>query len=251
MKKNLIFSIIIFFLFLFTIRPSFAAYDQFEGDLIDISKWVWGERVREVSEHKLRLVIGGSGQDALVGLSPREAVTSYFGAKVQVESGSRHVGGSSGRARLAGFYYNDSRGPGSGQDYNGYEGNIWAQVLLYFEGNVKIAALAKVVKTEDANDTVWTTLFSQEFKTVIKYDTEYKLSIEFTNSKFIFKCNSESLNHQVATPKYDPYNPYHSLTARLVLDIEQDGYIMTSFDDVYINSKSFTALPPIQSLLLD
>ena len=186
MKRNLIFSIVMFFLSLITFSPSFAAYDRFDDDIIDTSKWVWGEKVREVSDGKLRLVIGGSGPDALVGLSPTEPVTSFFGAKVRVESGSRHFGGSSGRARLAGFYYNDSRGPGSGQNYNGYEGDVWAQVLLYFEGNGKIAALAKVVRTEDENDTVWTTLFSQEFATVINFDTEYRLSMEFSNSKFVF-----------------------------------------------------------------
>jgi hypothetical protein len=226
-------------------------YDIFEEDSIDLFKWGSVEEVREIAKGKLRLGIKGFNQQTSNYLYPTEEVTTYFGAKVLIESESHVSDDAVGVARLAGYFYNDTRGPGSGEAYNGYEGNIWAQVLLYFEGNGKLAALAKVVRTEDANDTVWTTLFSQEFKKVIKYDTEYKLSIEFTNSKFIFKCNSESLNQQVATPKYDPYNPYHSLTARLVLDIEQDGYIMTSFDDVYINSKSFTALPPIQSLLLD
>jgi len=226
-------------------------YDTFEEDSIDLSKWGSVEEVREITNGKLRLGIKGFNQQTSNYLYPTERVTSFFGAKVLIKSESYVSDDAVGFARLAGYFYNDIRGPGSGEVYNGYEGNVWAQVLLYFEGNGKLAAIAKVVRTEDENDTVWTTLFSQEFTTVIKFDTEYKLSIGFSDSKFVFKCNAESLNYQVATPTYEPYNPYHSLTARLFLDPGEDGYIMTSFDDIYINLKTSTVLPSIQLLLLN
>ena len=185
-----------FFLCLFTFSYSFAAYDRFENDLIDSAKWTWGERVREVSSGKLRLAVGGSGQDSLVSVSPRERVTSFLGAKVLVESGSRFYDGGSGRARLAGFYYNDSRGPESGQEYNAYEGNVWAQLTLYVGDDGNLISIAKVIRSENANYNAWATLFFQEFTTVINFDTEYTLSIEFANLEFIFKCNNETFSYQ-------------------------------------------------------
>jgi hypothetical protein len=238
MKRNYSFSIITFLLFFFTFSYSFAAYDRFDNEIIDTARWIWGERVREVSEGKLRLVIGGSGQDSLVSVSPAEKVTSFLGAKVLVESGSRFYDGGSGRARLAGFYYNDSRGPGSGQDYNGYEGNIWAQVALHLGDDGKLSSGAKVLRSEDANDNVWTTLFVQEFTTAINFDIEYVLSIEFTNSQFIFKCNNEILTYDVTTQMYPAFNGYHNLVSKAKFGSVGTGCFKARFDDVYVNNKT-------------
>ncbi|MCP4624908.1 MAG: hypothetical protein GY850_15490 [bacterium] len=238
MKKTQIFAPIIFFLIILTFSHSFAAYDRFEHDLIDAAKWTAGEKVRQVSDNKLRLVTGGSGPDALVGVSPIEPVTSYFGAKVTVESGSRHFDGSSGRARLAGFYYNDSRGPDSGQEYNGYEGNVWAQVVLHIDDTGNLSSVAKVIRAEDSNHNTWSTLFKQIFATEINFDTEYLLSIEFVNSQFIFKCNNETLTYPVTTPMYDAYNRGHNLVSKAKYGTGGTGCFKARFDDVYVNNKT-------------
>jgi len=214
-----------------------TAYDDFSTAPLDQTKWQDLEFVREIDNGKLRLNVQADGSREDATLRPINQDTAYLEAKVLIESGSQMSQGAHGRVRLAGWYYNDSRGQGSGQDYNDYEGNVWVINRIYIDENANLTAKCKVwrCETSDPWDGVAPNIFDQEFTTPIDFDTAYTLSIEYTGSAFIFKCNNETYQYDITTPTYPPYNGQErELKSRVYADIGESGYIKAKFDDVYV-----------------
>lgn len=232
-----------------------TVYDNFSSLRLDPNKWSELESVREVSNGSLRASIQGIDSMSQVSTFLSESDTSYVEAKVRIESGSQLSPGASGIARIQGSYYNDSRGPGSGQDYNKGEDDVFVQVRLELDDNGNLKARAYVNKPEDANETIWTLLFDQYFTTPIQFNTDYVLSIEYTDSQLIFKCKdetrSETLSYAITTPEYSPFFPHRALRSRVYLDPGESGYIKAQFDDIYVDTEQSKAMPWIPLLLLD
>ena len=109
-----------------------SVYDDFSSEEIDQSKWQNREFVREQTAGYLRSNIIGIDSTQTLSTHLTERGTPYFEAKALIESGSQLSPGADGIARLQGYYYNDRRGPGSGQDYNGYEGDVFVQIRLAY-----------------------------------------------------------------------------------------------------------------------
>ena len=213
-----------------------SAYDNFSAGTLVLAKWKHLEEVREISGGKLRLNVQADGERRDATLLPIDPTTAYLEAKVAVESGS--LVDSEGRARIAGWYYNDSRGPGSGNDYDGYVGNVWAYNRIELDDNSDLKAICGVFKSDDPDP--WQpgqSLFYQEFQTPIASDIEYTLSIEFTGSSLIFKCsdgNVEEYQYDIATPTYPPFEgQYRELKSRVYAATGESGYMKATFDDVY------------------
>jgi hypothetical protein len=216
-------------------RP--VVYDDFSSQLIDTSKWKQTEWVRECSNGYLRANIrgGGSTQTANTYLSEKDA--SYVEAKVRIDSSSLLSTGAAGIGRIQGYYYNDSRGPGSGQAYNKYEGDVLAQVRLRYDSNGSLSAGAYVDRSNDADEASFTNLFSHTFSVPIALDSNYILSIGFYENILIFACEGETAEFQIATPVYTPYGEHRLLRSRIQLDPGETGYMKAIFDDVYITPK--------------
>ena len=117
----------------------FASYDSFDTAPLDPSKWRDLEAVRKVSGGKLRLKVRGAGEQATIGMSPVEK-TDYLEATVLIESGSEMLD-TGGHARLIATFYNESRGPGSGQDYDGLMGEVWVTNRIWMDENRNLTAL--------------------------------------------------------------------------------------------------------------
>ncbi|MFC1789004.1 carbohydrate binding domain-containing protein, partial [Thermodesulfobacteriota bacterium] len=213
-----------------------TVYDDFSTAPLDQTKWIADEEVTEIANGKLRLNRQGFNNQSQVTLKLVDYDAPYLEAKVRIESGSQLSPGASGIARIQGFYYNDSRGPGSGQDYNKFEDDVLVQVRLQLDSNGDLKAIARAEKSEDANQTIWTTLFDQYFTTPIQFDTDYVLSIGYADSQLIFKCNDETLSYAITTPEYSPFGEHRMLRSRVYLDPGESGYIKAQFDDVYIDS---------------
>jgi len=213
-----------------------TVYDDFSTAPLDSTKWQYLELVRETSGGKLRLNVQAEGErrDAL--LRPSDEDVLHLQAKVLVESGSSVSDGASGIARIGGYYYNDSRGPGSGQDYNGFEGDVWVdnRIMLDESGNLKARCFLRRLDSDDESGPA-TYLFDQDFSTPIAFDTEYTLSIQDTGSAFIFRCNNETYQYTIKTARYDPsIGQRRQLTSRIDADDPaESGYIKANFDDVY------------------
>ncbi len=206
-------------------------YDTFDSAPLDQTKWQGLEVVRELSGGKLCMNVLGKDTKNFIGTTLKDN-PAYLEAKVTVKSSSWMRPGASGTAGIIGRYYNDSRGPDSGEKYNGHEGNVSARNRIGIDPNNNFKAGAEIYRYNDANQSTWTRLFSQDFSTPISFDTPYTLSIEFTGSEFIFKCNNETTSYQVTTDTYEPYNKDRSLESKVYADPGESGYIKADFDDV-------------------
>jgi len=213
-----------------------ALYDDFDTAPLDPSKWKDLESVTEISNGKrLRSNVQADGSETTAIIYATNQSAFYLEAEVAVESGGSVSSGATGAARVGGYYYNESQGPGSLTAYNKYEGNVWGDIRIELDDNNDLKAKAVVVRSNDADASVWTFRFSQDFITEIVFDTLYTLSIEFTGSAFIFTCDDESWEYEVTTNTYDPYNESRSLSSRIYAESGQEGYVQANFDDMYID----------------
>jgi hypothetical protein len=230
-----------------TINGRASVYDDFSSQLIDTTKWTNTEFVRECPNGYLRLDIRGAGSNQSNDAVLVERDASYVESKVRIDSSSQLSNGAYGVARIQGYYYNDSRGPGSGQDYNKYIGDVFAQVRLQYESDGSTSARVNVDRCNDTNETNYTSLFSHTFSSSIALDTDYTLSIDYRDNKLIFTCEGEMVEYQIATPSYPPYGLHRLLRSRVYLDSGETGYMKGIFDDVIISQAAIPAPPTLSS----
>ena len=230
------------------INAETTVYDDFSSDLIDLTKWESSEWVREPSNGYLRVNSIGYGSTQTANTVLTEGDAPYLEAKVFIDSASQMSDGAWGIGRLQGYYYNDSRGPGSGQSYNRYEGDVFAQIWLRYNSNGTLSANAYVDRSNAADETNYTNLFTHDFSVPINIDTYYTLSIRLKGMKLLFQCDGEMAEYDIATHKYPAYGEHRLLRSRVYLDPGEMGYIKVRFDDVYIESKG--KLNPSTTFLL-
>lgn len=215
------------------INDQTSAYDTFDAPL-DQNKWTSDEFVCEIANDRLRLNIQGADELSQNTLSLVDFDARYVEAKAQIEGDSTLSTGAMGIFRIQGYYYNESRGPGSGQDYNGYEGDVFAQLRLQMEDDGSLRAVAMVERSDDSNQNTWTSLLYQAFASAISFDTDHIISIEYTDSSLIFTCDGETITYDIATEQYTPYGEHRALRSRVYLDPGESGYFKASVDEVYV-----------------
>ena len=214
-----------------------APYDNFEADTIDLSKWAESEYVREISEGKLRLNIRGYDQKSTTDVYLTNGDTFYYEGKVFFESDSHVSPETPGVAGLSGWFYNDSRGPGSMQNHNGHEGDVWLDIRIILDENRNLTAKASATRSDNAENSLETDIFEQYFSGPINLDAEYVLSIEVRALEILFKCNDESLSYPLTTPVYKPYRNNKRLMSRIYADPGESGYVKAWFDDVSVTKR--------------
>ena len=251
---------------------AFEPYDDFSaGPLLDSTKWAELEEVRQVTDvggnYKLRSEIRAINENRSATSNILDDNAPYVETKVSVSSASQFTGSTNkaAKARIAGYYFNTRRGPGSGQPYDGRDGDVWVALSLrtYDTGSgVNIRAEAEALVT-NRNSTTWDSIFPGEdrhiFSKSISFDTEYILSVEFTSTSLIFTVkegdgsNPETFTHNLATVVYEPSTPNRALSTRAYASGDGDIYIKAYFDDVYVEKveKAVKAMPWIPLLLLE
>jgi hypothetical protein len=216
-----------------------TAYDTFTTSPLDPANWQTSEVVREIAGGKLRMNIHSyyHSETGVVRCFLNKRNTSYFEAKVEVDSDSWVSSGNLGYARIQGWYYNESRGPGSGLPYNESEDEVLAEnrIILDESGNLVVRAIVGRCDTPDPWG-AYTILFAQDFTMPIAFDTEYVLSIEFTGSLFIFRCDGETQVYNVTTSFYPSRSGSRHLSSLAYGDPGQASYIKAQFDDVYVSA---------------
>lgn len=213
-----------------------SPYDDFSNGSLDQTKWQSLEFVKETLNGKLRLGAHstGSRQDARIGFT---TIHPFTEATVRVKGNSSIDPGERGIARIGGYFYNDTYGPGS---YNKYEGNIWSGIWINYFGDGTLKAACSADKILNAEDTLSENLFYREFNVPIILDRDYKLSIQFTGSnlRFIIKDTvtgrMDVLGYEVKTAVYEPYEKYIALRSRVYGD-STGGYMDIEFDDVNVD----------------
>ena len=235
-----------------------AFYDTFDEPPMDKDKWRWLEAVRSVSDGKLHLNVRSCDEGGMV-VIPTAGSTSVMKADVLVDSDSYFPESAWADVRLKGEFFNDSRGPGSGQDYNGYEGEIRAEIMILIGEGGPPSALAQVWRFHEANPFdeanpggQHTDMFSEYFTTTVTFDTEYELSIEFTGTSFVFKFNNETLSHPVSGPIYPSYTKLRVIDNSIHIRnyTGECGYLKTTIDNFY-NDQSQTPYDTFDGNKLD
>ena len=245
---NLTLVLALVIVFIVTIpSKAFCYYDRFDSEFIDLAKWQENDHsVREIQNGKLRLNEYGTTRRFSTYLHLTTPVTGYLEAKITIQSGSLVLGEGYGYARIGGYFYNSERGPGS---YNEYEGNVWGDVQIVLENDNSLAAKATLAKITAPDQSTGEFIFEQNFILPIGFETEYLMSIELSGSKMIYKCNGEEIIYQVATPLFDPFQPYQHLTSRIYPEGGGSASIIALFDDVKLE-KAVKAMPWILLLQL-
>ena len=224
-----------------------ALYDSFESPFIDSTKWEESDHtIREILNGKLRMGASGSTYRHSTYIHPIYPASKYMEAKTTIQSASQIIGNGTAFARIGGYFYNSERGPGS---YNEYEGNVWGDVQIVLENDNSLAAKATLAKITAPDQSTGEFIFEQNFILPIGFETEYLMSIELSGSKMIYKCNGEEIIYQVATPLFDPFQPYQHLTSRIYPEGGGSASIIALFDDVKLE-KAVKAMPWILLLQL-
>ena len=93
-----------------------SAYDDFSTSPLDQTKWGKQESAREIKNGKLRLVSHSTGEKDTTRLNFSD-ISPYTEVTVKINGNSMINAGDRGIARIDGYFYNDTYGPGSGSDY--------------------------------------------------------------------------------------------------------------------------------------
>lgn len=214
-----------------------SAYDDFSTSPLDQTKWGIQESAREIDNGKVRLIAHSTGDRDTTRLNFAE-ISPYTEVTVTINGRSMIDPGDRGIARIDGYFYNDTYGPSSGSDYNGYEGNVWVGFHLNYYGDGTLKAACSVDRILDAADTQSVNLAYREFNLPIIIDRDYKMSMQFTGSnlRFIIKDTitgrMDVFGYEISTSVYEPYDEYMSLCSR-VYGNNTGGYMAVEFDDVY------------------
>ncbi|BBO71372.1 hypothetical protein DSCA_53020 [Desulfosarcina alkanivorans] len=225
-----------------------SAYDTFDSELDD-SRWASFESVMEIESGRLRFHRQGFDQRSQVTAYLSDADATYVEARVRINSDSEVSTGARGIFRIQGYFYNESRGEGSGLAYNGFEGDVFADMRLQLHDDGSMEAAAYVGRSDSSDESLWADLEWHPFSTPIHTDTDYTISLQYTDSKLIFKCDSETFVYPVDTAQYPPYGEHRGLRSRVYLDDGEYGYIKTLVDEVYVDGAGST--PATMMLLLD
>jgi hypothetical protein len=218
------------------INDEASAYDDFSTAPLDQSKWEVTEFVREIDNGRVRLSSHSAGDRQNARLNFAE-IWPYIEATVRIDSSSTIDPGDRGIARLDGYFYNDTYGPGS---YNGYEGNVWAAIYLNYYGDGTLSAACYGEKSLDAGNTQFEELFYRKFNLPIELDRDYKLSIQLADNILFFICKDtvtgrmDIYGYEISTSINQPFNESISLLSRVYGD-NSGGYMTAEFDDVYID----------------
>lgn len=213
-----------------------STYDDFSSAPLDQNKWKHLEFVREIEDGTLWLTAHGSGA--------RERTRLHFtrlppciAATIKIKSRSYIESGSKGRILLRGNFYNDTHGPGSGQTYEGYTGDVFAQVGLYLNDDDTLDAYCYAERALDANWNQAQQLIWQAFSMAIVKDRAYHISLCVTEEKILFACkdlvteDQETIEYAIQTNTYFPYDLFREMESRV--DSGGAGYLAAEITDVY------------------
>lgn len=210
-----------------------GVYDNFEQQL-NQDNWDQLETVRDVEKGRLRLNVQGSEQPVSVDATLKDDSTSYLEAIAHIQSDSTISAGASGGFFLQGVYYNTSRGPGSGMDYNGLEDDVLLRISLDMQDDNSLRGRASVLRYGNVTGTDVALIWEETFTMLVSFDTDYTISIDFTDSQIFFKLNEETITYTITSTVYGPSESSRKLVTALDLSPGQTGYIKTQIDAVYV-----------------
>ena len=216
-------------------------YDRFDDEYINRYKWMYWDKdmVREIRNGQLQLNIAGDsfGVNRMdLRLIESEAL-DYLQARVMVENGSQMSSGAIGYARVAGYFYNDSRDGSLEKPYDGYLDDIWVELKIVLDDQGQLKLNSYMERSVDTLGNEGSLLLNEDWAMPIEFDTFYTLSVQmdWDNAQIIFKCNDETYTYPILTSRYKPYGREYKLRTRLYASGDMKSSMRTRYDDVVID----------------
>jgi len=208
-----------------------SLYDDFSSSVIDNTKWMTYEFVREISSGKFRSKVRSSSASTS---SITSALEFSFPSSVNIIQAEvtplifNNAQGASLRARTAGYYYNDGTSGG------GYIGDVGAQVRIGGSGANPIGEW-NVWKCADfaCNSTIG--LAGGTFPTPIILGNTYTLFLWWNGNQLTFRLNNDAAFYTPTTTINPPNNPWKMIGTQTYNPSGKEATIEALFDDVMIN----------------
>jgi hypothetical protein len=201
-----------------------ALVDAFAAASIDQGIWGSDEFSTKVVNGKLDLIAKSGGTSTQrTSISLKNPDINFLGAKVTLLSTSTQTDTARVRARVGGYWYNDTL------DGNGLEGEIFSSFIIERAEGV-LQATVGVFRCGDANCDTGTEPFWEKLGTTIAMDTAYEISIEKTASSLVYRMGGEIVyTHDITTQIYPSKDNYKMVRAEIRDDV---GEAHARFDDI-------------------
>jgi hypothetical protein len=220
------------------LNGSSSPYETFDSAPLNSTHWNQREYVTEIVNGRLKLASEArSNIRQNVSIFGAQYLTGIRADVTLSSEGTIPLGNGRSRARLQGVFYNEKRGPGSGQDYNGRLDDVYAHIAIDIYGNGTKRVSAYVERSTAPDWSSYEELFWQPFSTPVDLDQEMALSLRFTGTQIVFQCNDETITYDVASPVYPPSDLKEvGLLARSQPSDGGGGYVVAYFDNVEVES---------------
>jgi hypothetical protein len=205
-------------------------YDNFSSPTINSANWTNYEFVREISGGKVRSKIRSS-----------PATTSSFSSALEFSNPSiinaiqtkvtlldfDNPQGTSPRARIAGYYYNDGTSGG------GYIGDVGAQVRIGGSGTDPVGEWSVWKCTDLACNNVEALAWGT-FITPVSVGGTYTLFLGWNGSQFALRLNNEIQSYVPTTTINPPNNPWRMAGTHIYNPSNKEATVEALFDDVMV-----------------
>jgi hypothetical protein len=202
-------------------------YDDFSSSVIDPTKWISYEFVRETSGGKLWSSVRSSSGSTSSNYNRLEFVNPSSINVVQAKVTPltyQNTQGADIVARIGGIFYNNGT-PGSG-----YQGEVAADVRIGGTGANPVASWIIWTYTDvDGNNTSIVT--SGNFTQPVSLNNTYTLSLGWDGSGFVFKFGDEIAYYTPITAIQSPHVPWKELGIRVLNPAGKEATIEVTFDE--------------------
>lgn len=193
-----------------------TAYDPFDTGNLNPLRWRSTQTIRQIKDSRAVLMAESKGTRETNQLLFSRKVPHVY-ADVVIDPSSFALN-SRIRFRLDANFYNDTYSGMPGLEYNGEEGNAWAQVYIDLDPDGSMAAKCYMARAERVDGQIqYPDVFYQEFTDfsgdhAIRKGVPYRLGIQFTGTRMIFSCSeldvsgnpvlTQTREHEIQTPAY-------------------------------------------------
>ena len=219
------------------VRVNGVLFDDFSAGIIDEAKWNEFEAKRELNSGKMRAEVTAESSIRRTVFTQTERDVykdaTCVHATLNLRSTSNIPGGTRGRARIEGYWYNALFNQTTG--YNNFEGTVYAQLVLEQTESGQLRGTAYAEQADDADYNSATQLGFHVFDTPVSLDTDYAAAVELdkANNRLLFRFANEVWVLPILTAINSgfPFQDYNGITARVQ---SGPGALHAEFDDVRI-----------------
>jgi len=215
-------------------------YDDFSSPMIDQTKWITYEFVREIQGEKLRSRVRTSAASSSSIYNRLEFINPSLINIIQAKVTPIVYGNSLGAdtvARISGYYYNDGTSGGT------RIGQVGAQVRIGGTGSTPVASWL-VWKETDETGNAPVELASGIFTTPVMLGNTYTLFLGWDGSRFTFRVDDEVAYYSPTTSINASKIQSKEIGTRIWNPSSKEAIIEALFDDVMVNRFHHIVIKP-------